>query len=121
MAYTVTVRNSTGAPMTTADGKIVKPSESWTSGTLGDTYLHSDEFGSISFRDLGERHIGGDSRETWGCLITYQGSHMVGRYEGGGRLNVDFDRNLQATVTGMNLRHVYISPLIVKGEPAAQK
>jgi hypothetical protein len=70
----------------------------------------------MSFRDLGEEHIGGDSEETWGVLIGYQGSHMVGRHEGGGTLNVAFDNHLQAVVSGMNLRHVRLDPLVTEPE-----
>ena len=114
--YTVTISNSTGSTMTTADGKEIPSGQSWTSGEVGNTYAHSDEFGSISFRDLADKHISGDTGETWGVLITYGGSHMVGRYEGGGQLKVTFDEHLQAHVSGMNLRHVQLWPLIAEGE-----
>ena len=112
MSYTVTIENSTDTPITAGDGTVIAPGGNWTSGTLGDTFAHSDEFGSISFVDLGDQHIGGDSSETWGCLITYQGEHMVGRYEGGGQLTVSFNRYLQATLTGMDLRLVQLNPLV---------
>ena len=116
MSYTVTVQNSTATPITAGDGTTIQPNGSWTSGTLGDTYLHSDQFGSMSFIDLGDQHIGGDSGETWGVLITYQGEHMVGRYEGGGQLQVDFNGYLQATLAGMDLRLVQLDPLIIQGQ-----
>lgn len=109
--YSVTITNSSGAPMTTADGKTIEPDGTWTSDTLGNTYVHSEEFGSISFRDIAAEHIGGDTKETWGVLITYSGQHMVGRYEGGGQLKVTFDKFLRAHVSGMNLRRVALDSL----------
>ena len=113
MSYTVTINNATDSPITVEDGTTIQPNGgSWTSGTLGNTFGHSDQFGSISFIDLGETHIPGDSGETWGVLITYQGEHMVGRYEGGGQLTVDFNSFLQATLTGMDLRLVALDPLM---------
>jgi hypothetical protein len=114
--YSVTIVNSTDAPMTTKDGKSIGPGETWKSDTLGNTYVHSEEFGSISFRDIAEERIGGDSDETWGVLITYGGQHMVGRYEGGGELSVTFNKHLQAVLSGMHLRHVQMSSLVAQGE-----
>ena len=113
MSYTVTIQNSTDSTITAQDGTQIGPNSSWKSGTLGDTYAHSDQFGSISFVDIGDQHIGGDSGETWGVLITYQGQHMVGRYEGGGQLSVTFNKYLQATLSGMDLRLVQLDPLIM--------
>lgn len=118
--YSVTIRNSSGAPMTTADGKTIDPDGSWTSDTLGNTFVHSEEFGSMSFRDIGDSHIGGDSEETWGVLISYNGQHMVGRYEGGGELHVTFNNHLQAEVSGMHLRRVHLDALMVAGEAQPQ-
>ena len=117
MSYTVTINNSTDSPITAEDGTVIQPNGgTWTSGTMGNTFAHSDQFGSISFVDLGDQHIGGDSGETWGCLITYQGGHMVGRYEGGGQLKVTFNKYLQATLAGMDLRLVQLDAL-VDGNP----
>ena len=112
MSYYVTIVNSTGAPMTTNDGTTIAKGDTWRSGVLGDGYVHSEEFGSLSFRDIGEKHIGGDSGETWGVLISYGGEHMVGRYEGGGELKLEFNEYLQAEVTGMDLRRVRLDALV---------
>jgi hypothetical protein len=81
---------------------------------LGNAYFHSDEVGSLSFRDIGNTHISGDSKESWGVLITYQGRHMVGRYDGGnGLLEITWDEHLQALVGGkMTLRNVLLDPLV---------
>ena len=114
--YSVSVQNSTASPITTADGTTIEPGGSWKSGTLGNSYLHSDQFGSMSFVDIGDQHIGGDSGETWGVLITYQGEHMVGRYEGGGQLEVTFNNYLQATLAGMDLRLVQLDPMVIQGQ-----
>jgi hypothetical protein len=78
-----------------------------------------------TIRDIGDSHIGGDDGGTWGVLISYGGQHMVGRYEGGGHLNVTFNKRLQAEVSGMALRRVHVSPLVAAGEhlgehPASQ-
>lgn len=120
MSYTVTINNSTDSPITAEDGTVIQPNGgSWTSGTLGNTFAHSDQFGAISFVDLGDQHIPGDSGETWGVLITYQGEHMVGRYEGGGQLTVDFNAYLQATVTGMDFRLVALDAVVDGSQTAA--
>ncbi|MDQ3935373.1 MAG: hypothetical protein M3340_12175 [Actinomycetota bacterium] len=117
--YSVTITNSTGAPMTTNDGQTIKPDGTWKSDTLGNAWVHSEEFGSMSFRDIGSDHIGGDTDETWGVLITYAGQHAVGRYEGGGQLEVAFDKYLRAHISGMNLRHVALRDMVFKGETDA--
>lgn len=114
--YTVSVQNSTDAPITASDGTTINPGSSWKSGNLGDAYLHSDQFGAMSFVDIADQHIPGDSGETWGCLITYQGEHMVGRYEGGGQLTVTFNKYLQATLSGMDIRQVQLNPLVIEGQ-----
>jgi hypothetical protein len=117
--YSVTINNSTGAPMTTQDGKTIEPGGTWTSEAIGNTYVHSEEFGSISFRDIADKRIGGDTEETWGVLITYGGEHMVGRYEGGGQLKVTFNEYLQAELSGMHLRRISLSPLVSADEQQA--
>ena len=44
--YTVTITNSTAFPMTTGDGTTIEPGGTWQSGELGNTYVHSDQFGA---------------------------------------------------------------------------
>jgi hypothetical protein len=122
MTYSLILHNSTGSPIDASDGKRIGTGDTWKADKLGTAYFHSDEVGSLSFRDLGQEHIGGDSPESWGVLITYQGAHMVGRYEGGGRLEITWDKHLQAVVGGkMNLRHVKLDPLTTKTELAPAK
>jgi hypothetical protein len=114
MSYDLILKNSTGSVLDASDGKRVEPGESWRSEKqLGNAYFHSDEVGSLSFRDIGDTHISGDSKETWGVLVTYQGAHAVGRYDGdGGFLEVTWDEHLQVLVGGkMNVRHVLLNPI----------
>src|SRR3954452_14846499 len=114
MSYDLVLTNSTGSALDASDGKQVKPGETWKDEKqLGNAYFHSDEVGSLSFRDIGDTHISGDSKETWGVLITYQGAHTVGRYDGdNGLLQVTWDEHLQALVGGkMNCRHVLLNPI----------
>jgi hypothetical protein len=115
--YTVTITNSTESPMTTADGQTIEPNGTWQSGELGNTWVHSDQFGALSLVDIGDQHIGGDSSETWGVLITFGGENMVGRYEGGGTLKITFNEFLQAVVSGMDLRLVALSQLVTADQP----
>jgi hypothetical protein len=50
-----------------------------------------------------------------GVLISYQGEEYVGRYEGGGVLNVEINRYLQMTISGnMAFRQVWLPGLIAK-------
>jgi hypothetical protein len=116
MSYSLTLHNSTGSEIDASDGKTVRPDETWKADELGNAYFHSDEVGSLSFRDIGEEHISGDSKETWGVLITYQGTHVVGRYEGDrGYLEITWDKHLQALVGGkMDLRHVLLNPIVTE-------
>jgi hypothetical protein len=119
MSYTLKLHNSTGSLLDASDGQQIKPGGTWTGKELGNAYFHSDEVGSLSFRDIGEDHIGGDSKETWGVLVAYQGSHLVGRYEGdNGELDITWDKFLQVIVAGkMSLRLVQLNSLV----PALKK
>jgi hypothetical protein len=116
MTYSLIMHNSTGSLIDASDGKQVKPGDTWKAEGLGTAYFHSDEVGSLSFRDIGEEHISGDSKETWGVLITYQGTHVVGRYDGDrGLLEITWDKHLQALVGGkMTLRHVLLNPIVTE-------
>jgi hypothetical protein len=115
MTYSLILHNSTGSTLAASDGQTVKPDDTWKSDKLGNAYFHSDEVGSLSFRDIGDRHISGDSKETWGVLITYQGGHAVGRYEGGGLLEITWSQDLQTLVGGkMTLRRVLLDPIVTE-------
>ena len=115
MTYSLILHNSTGSTLAASDGQTVKPDETWKSDKLGNAYFHSDEVGSLSFRDIGDRHISGDSRETWGVLITFQGSHAVARYEGEGVLDITWNQDLQTLVGGkMTVRRVLLDPIVTE-------
>jgi hypothetical protein len=116
MTYSLILQNSTGSTIDASDGQTIRPDDSWKGDGLGNAYFHSDEVGSLSFRDIGEEHISGDSKETWGVLITYQGTHVVGRYDGDrGSLEITWDKHLQALVGGkMTLRHVLLNPIVTE-------
>jgi hypothetical protein len=115
MTYSLILNNSTGSTITASDGQAVRPDDSWKSDKLGNAFFHSDEVGSLSFRDIGDRHISGDSKETWGVLITYQGAHAVGRYEGEGLLEITWSQDLQTLVGGkMTVRRVLLDPIVTE-------
>jgi hypothetical protein len=105
----------------TADGHGVGPGDSWQSGDLGDTWISSGQFGALAFHDLGDQHVPGDTQEKWGVLITYQGHEFIGRYEGGGRLEVSMNDYGQATITGMHIHQVLLPPVILQEHADAPK
>jgi hypothetical protein len=114
MSYTLAVKNNSSFDFQGSDGQtIAAGGGQWESGTLGNAWIESAYGGTIAFMDIGDKHIGGDSGETWGVLVTYQGEEMVGRYEGGGRLNVIINTLLQATLTGMDIRQVSLNGLAI--------
>ena len=120
MTYSLILHNSTGGVIDASDGKQIGPGDSWKNDKLGNAFFHSDEVGSLSLRDIGDKHISGDSKETWGVLIAYQGAHVVGRYEGGGVLEITWNGFLQAEIGGkMTLRHVLLNPLVTELTPPA--
>jgi hypothetical protein len=106
--------NSKHLTLETSDGHSVAPNGgTWKSGTLGDGWVASRELGTIAVHDIADSHIGGDSGETWGCLISYQGEEVVGRYEGGGVLKITVDEHGTAHLSGMNLRKVALPGLVI--------
>jgi hypothetical protein len=111
--YQVTLTNASRFTLQASDGSKIPPGKSWQSKELGDAWIRSDQWGTINFLDIGEKHIGGDSKETWGVLIAYQGEEVVGRYEGGGQLVVAFTEYGQLGLKGMDLRQVSLPPLVL--------
>jgi hypothetical protein len=107
MSYTLSVANGTEYQMQASDGQTVPSGGTWNpSGVHGNAWIQSTELGALNFLDIASRHIPGDSGETWGVLITYQGEEMVGRYEGAGGLKVALNEYGQATLSGMDFRQV---------------
>ena len=88
----------------------------WKSDNLGNLTLVVPTRGPLDFLDIGDNHIPGDSSETWGVLIAYQGEEIVGRYEGGGQLNVVVNQYCQAELSGMDLRQIALPAMWIAGE-----
>jgi hypothetical protein len=114
--YQVTLANNSNFSIAFVGGnQIIPPGDKWKSENLGDVTLDVPMRGPLSFHDIGDKHIGGDSKETWGVLIAYQGEEYVGRYEGGGQLQVVINEYYQAVLSGMDLRQVSLPPMEVAG------
>ena len=75
--------------------------------------MRSAELGTINFLDIGDVHIGGDSKETWGVLVSFQGEETVGRYEGEGALEVVINQFGQVELKNMDLREVSLPSFIL--------
>ena len=120
MSYHVNVTNNSGVELQTSDGKTVAPNGgTWESPLLGNATVGSDMFGTMLFIDLGDKHIGGDTKETWGVLIRYHDTAVVGRYEdAAGTYKVEFNEYLQARVHGPSLRQVSLTNILIGEEPA---
>jgi hypothetical protein len=115
--YQVTITNNSNVGIGFAGGNQVIPSgDQWKSDNLGDLILLVPTRGPLSFHDIADQHIGGDSQETWGVLIAYQGEEMVGRYEGGGQLAVEINTYYQAVLSGMDIREVSLPAMQIAGQ-----
>jgi hypothetical protein len=112
MSYIVKVFNQSPYTWFDPSGTVVKPGDGWNAEgrTLGNAVLSCNELGPLNFMDIGDTHIPGDSRETWGVLISYQNEEIVGRYEGGGQLSVQILPYGQLEFGGnMDMRQVSLS------------
>lgn len=113
MSYHVTLTNQSPYVIRTFDQQTVNPNGgTWTSPLLGNGWAATQQLGAINFLDIADKHIPGDTTETWGVLISYQGEEMVGRYEGGGQLNVLVNQFGQVQLSGMDMRQVYLPAFI---------
>ena len=118
--YQVTLTNNSNVAVGFVGGnQIIPPGDHWKSDNLGDITLLVPTRGPLSFHDIGDKHIGGDSKETWGVLVAYQGEEYVGRYEGGGQLAVEINEYYQAVLSGMDIRQVYLPAFEVAGATMA--
>ena len=115
--FDVTLTNQSSVELQTSDGHKVGPNGTWkfAGGPAGSSAYVDGPFGRLGFLDIGDTHIGGDSTEEWGVLITYQGMSMVGRYEGQGTLNFNIDPFVQVGLAGMDFRQVELQGLVVQG------
>ena len=119
--YQITLTNNSNVGLGFLGGnQVIPPGGDWQSDdNLGDVTLIVPTRGPLSFHDIGDQHIGGDSKETWGVLIAYQGEEYVGRYEGGGQLTVAINEYYQAVLDGMDLRQVSLPSMEVAGATPA--
>lgn len=107
--YQISLSNQSSQSVFFLGGNQVIPAGGdWQSGNLGDVTLVVPTRGPLDFHDIGDNHIPGDSKETWGVLIAFQGEEYVGRYEGGGQLKVIVNTYYQVVLSGMDLRQVYL-------------
>jgi hypothetical protein len=116
--YQLSVTNNSNVSLGFVGGNEIIPADGgqWQSAdNLGDVTFDVPTRGTLSFHDIGENHIGGDSSQTWGVLIAYQGEEIVGRYEGGGQLTVEINGYYQATLSGMDLREVSLPAFQIAG------
>ena len=106
--YQVTLTNNSNVALGFVGGnQVIPPGGQWQSDdNLGDVTIIVPTRGPLSLHDIGDQHIPGDSGETWGVLISYQGEEMVGRYEGGGQLQAIVNNYGQVQLSGMDLRQV---------------
>ena len=111
--YQIKLINRSHNTLTTSDGKSIIQGGIWQTGNLGNAWIKSDQAGTMNFMDIADQHIPGDSGETWGVLISYQGEEIVGRYEGGGQLQVSINVYMQAQLGGMDLRQVSLPALMI--------
>ena len=89
------------------------------SGDLGNLCLVVPTRGPLDFLDIGDNHIPGDSGETWGVLVAFQNEEFVGRYEGGGQLNVVVNQYNQVELSGMDIREVALRAVEIAGQAVA--
>jgi hypothetical protein len=113
MSYILTVTNN--SPISLAPvlhpGSI-PPKATWQSPVLGNEVIETTIAGRITFQDVANGHVPGDTSSTWGVLIRYGTEAIVGRYEGGGQLSVTFDQFLQVKLGGnMSFRQVQLDYL----------
>jgi hypothetical protein len=115
--YQLSVTNNSNHGIGFLGGNQVIPDGGgqYKSGDLGNLTLIVPTRGPLDFLDIGDQHIGGDSGETWGVLISYQGEDFVGRYEGGGQLTVVINQYYQAELSGMDIRDVALPAMSIAG------
>ena len=113
MSFNTTVVNNLGAPVTVLPpNTLINTGGSWTGS--GNLTLQVPGFGTCVVQDIASVHIPGDDPGiTWGILIVYQGLAIVGRYEGGGELQLDVNGYGQINLWGMSFREVDLPALLI--------
>ena len=119
MSYHVTITNNYHQSLT-AFGSVMNEGDTRPTKiptTLGNGYINVPGVGSINFTDLGDQHMGGYSKATWGVLISYQGEEIVFRYEGGGEIQVNINKFGQAEISGNGaFSRIPLSSFVLPGE-----
>jgi hypothetical protein len=100
MSYHVTVNNRYREAVKAFRTIVNQNQQMKINETLGNGYIEVFGVGTINFNDIGQDHLGGYSKSTWGVLISYQGEEIVFRYEGGGEINVTINKYGQAELGG---------------------
>ncbi len=112
--YTITMYNRTDyVTLQASDGKEIPPNDVWMTERMPNVWFTSAQFGPISCLDLEGVHLGGDSSESWGVLVSYQGAKFVGRYEGKAAVNMELNRYGQVSLAGMQFRQLLLPPLLL--------
>lgn len=113
--YSVNITNNFGQALQLSPGPSIPSGTSWQSGSIGGGSLNIivPGYGTIVIQDIANNHVPGDSTETWGVLVAYQGAPVVGRYEGAGSLAVAVNVYGQASLSGMDLREVDCPALLL--------
>jgi hypothetical protein len=118
--FDVQLTNHSPAELDASDGsKIAANGGTWqyAGGPQGQVTWIDNPFGRFGFLDIGDMHIGGDSHEQWGVLISFQGMSVVGRYDGQGALTITVDQFLQFNLEGMDFRQVELNGLVIVTPP----
>ena len=112
MSYVINLTNNSSIALTSVlHPAVINGKSKWTSPILGNEAIETSLAGRMTFQDVAMGHVPGDTSPTWGVLIRYGDEAFVGRYEGGGVLNVVLDEFLQAKLSGMSFRQVKLDYL----------
>jgi hypothetical protein len=112
MSYVINLENRSSIALTSLlHPAVINGHSKWTSPVLGNEAIETSLAGRMTFQDVADHHVPGDTTPTWGVLIRYGDEAFVGRYEGGGQLNIVLDEFLQATLSGMSFRQVKLDYL----------
>ena len=101
MTYHLRLTNDYVQNITVEGTSVAANGGTWTSpDLLGSTIVTVPGRGELSCQDIADdKGVGGFCQETWGVLVSYQGSEAVFRYEGSGQLNIALNKYGQATLT----------------------
>jgi hypothetical protein len=121
--FEVQLTNQSPAQLAVFDGTTIAPNGGtwhYAGGPQGQVTWIDTPFGRFGFVDIGDAHIGGDSTEEWGVLFCFQEMSVVGRYNGGGTVNITVDQFLQFNLEGMDFRQVQLNGLVIATPPTTQ-